>query len=234
MHRSIRVVALATTLLAAAPAAASAHVTLQPAEVPAGEFKRLDVRVPNERDDASTRKVEVKFPPGFIFVSHEPVRGWRTQVRMAKLDEPVEVFGEEQTEQVDTITFSTKGAGVRPGQFQDFGLSVGLPEKPGTTLTFRALQTYSSGEVVRWIGSPDADEPAPQVKLTAAAGPDAAAHGSDGAEEATTPAAAAGGAEDDGDSDALPIIALVAGGIGLLAGLAALAATRRSRGTAAA
>ena len=168
MNRIIRAAAIASIAAAAAPAVASGHVTLQPAEVPAGEFKRLDVRVPNERDDASTTKVRVKFPPGFIFVSHEAVAGWDAKVTMAKLATPVEVFGEKRTEQVDTVEFSTDGNGIAPGQFQDFGLSVGLPDKPGTTLTFRATQTYSSGEVVRWIGAPDADEPAPQVKLLAA------------------------------------------------------------------
>ena len=51
------------------PAAAGAHVTLQPTEAPAGGFARLDVRVPNERDDAATRKVAVQMPPGFASAS---------------------------------------------------------------------------------------------------------------------------------------------------------------------
>lgn len=230
MNRPIRIAVLAALALAGVPAAAPAHVTLQPDEVPAGDFKRLDVRVPNERDNASTKKVEVKFPLGFIFISHEPVAGWQTKVKMAKLDKPVEAFGEEHTEQVDTVTFTTKGSGIGPGEFQDFGLSVGLPDKPDTTLTFKSLQTYSNGEVVRWIGAPDADEPAPQVKLTAAAAEaDSAANGSDPAASATP---AAGDSGDDGGSDALAIVALVIGGLGLLAGIAGLATARRARGTA--
>jgi periplasmic copper chaperone A len=202
--------------------AASAHVTLQPQEVPAGAFKRLDVRVPNERDNASTKKVQVQFPPGFIFVSYEPVPGWTGKVAKEKLEKPIESHGEEHTEQVSTVTFSTKGEGIRPGQFRDFGLSVGLPDKPNTTLTFKALQTYSNGEVVRWIGPEDADEPAAQVKLTAAEGGRGA---SQPEEEAAAPAA--GG--DDGDSDTLPVIAIVVGALGLLAGLAGLGAARRAR-----
>jgi uncharacterized protein len=222
---------LAALALAGLPAAASAHVTLQPSEVPAGEFKRLDVRVPTERDDASTTKVEVKFPPGFIFVSYEPVAGWNAKVKMAKLDKPVEVFGEKHSEQVDTVTFSTEGKGIGPGQFQDFGLSVGLPDKPGTSLTFKALQTYSNGEVVRWIGAPDADEPAPQVKLTAAATEgDAAGHGADPAAEATPASSVTVNDEDDG-GDTLAVFALILGALGLLAGLAGLIAARRARGT---
>ena len=222
----MRIAIAAATCAAAllAPAAAGAHVTVQPDTAPAGGFTRLDVRVPNERDDASTTKVQVKFPPGFIFVSHEPVAGWSTRVAMAKLEQPVEAFGEQHSEQVDTITFTAQGDGIAPGQFQDFGLSVGLPDKPGTSLTFKALQTYSGGEVVRWIGAPDAEEPAPQVALTAAT-PKAAAHG------ANATASAAG--DEDGDGgETLAIVALIVGGLGLLAGLGGLLVARRSRALA--
>ena len=170
MRTTIAAAALVATLAVAS--AASAHVTLQPSEAPAGDFTRLDVRVPNERDDAGTTKVEVQFPPGFAFVSTEPVPGWTAKVTKRKLAKPIEVEGEKQTEEVNTVTWTGDGKTgiVKPGEFQDFGLSVGTPDKPGTKLTFKALQTYAGGEVVRWIGPPDADEPAPQVALTAGGG----------------------------------------------------------------
>ncbi len=223
----------AVLALAATPAAATAHVTLQPEEAPAGGFARLDVRVPNERDDASTKKVQVQFPPGFIFVSTEPVAGWTAKVKMRKLDKPVEAFGEQHSEEVDTITFATKGKGIAPGQFRDFGLSLGLPDKPESTLTFKALQTYSSGEVVRWIGAPDSEEPAPQVRLAAGAEQGAAAHGDReaGAQPAAAPAESGGGGGDEGGggSDTLAVIALIVGALGLIAGAAGLAAGRRTQ-----
>jgi uncharacterized protein YcnI len=132
MPRFIRRPAVGAALaLAVAAAPASAHVTLQPAEVPAGAFKRLDVRVPNERDDAATTKVQVQFPPGFIFLSHEPTAGWSTKVAMRTLDTPVEAFGEQHDEEVDTVTFTARDGGIGPGEFRDFGLSVGLPDKAG-------------------------------------------------------------------------------------------------------
>ncbi|HYH58013.1 MAG TPA: YcnI family protein [Thermoleophilaceae bacterium] len=230
MRKLSRTTMLAALALGILPALASAHVTLQPAEAPAGEFTRLDVRVPNERDDASTAKVQMKFPPGFIFISHEPVPGWDTQVKMVKLDEPVEVFGERQTERVDTVTFTAQGDGVQPGQFQDFGLSLRMPEEPGT-LTFKALQTYSSGEVVRWIGPPDAEEPAPQVELTAAADESAAEP-----TDPTAPAAAAvdddSGDDEEDDGNGLAVVALIVGGLGLALGLAGVLSARRARRTA--
>ena len=155
MRKTIAIACTAAAL--SAPAAAQAHVTLQPDEAPAGGFARLDVRVPNERDDAATTKVEVKFPPGFAEVSTEPLAGWTTKVTKTKLAKPVTTDeGDKITEQVDTITWTGSGQQGRigPGQFQDFGLSVALPDEAGKSLTFKALQTYSDGDVVRWIGPP--------------------------------------------------------------------------------
>lgn len=216
MNRTIAIAATVGTL--AFPAAAGAHVTLQPSEVPAGGFTRLDVRVPTERPDASTTKVEVQFPPGFTTVSTEPVPGWTAKVARVKLAKPqVNDEGEKITDRVDTVTWTAAGGqgGIGPGQFQDFGLSVAVPDKAGSSLTFKAVQTYSSGEVVRWIGPPDSEEPAPQVKLTAA----------EGEGGGTAPAAQqepASGGDDDGGSDTLSIIALIVGAAGLAAGIAAL------------
>jgi uncharacterized protein len=216
------IVGAVVAALVLAPAAA-AHVTLQPPEAPAGGFTRLDVRVPNERDNASTTKVVVQMPPGFLSVSTEPVPGWDSELTMRELDEPVEQFGEQVTEEVGRITFTGDGETgvIRPGEFQDFGLSLAVPEgRPGTMLTFKALQTYSNGEVVRWIGPPDSEEPAPQVALTAAEEEEAAAPA---AEEPAAPAAS----EEDDEGNGLAIAALVVGAAGLVAGLAALLMGRR-------
>ena len=216
-----------------APGAASAHVTLQPKEVAAGGFTRLDVRVPTESDDASTTKVSVKMPPGFIFASYEAYSGWKTKIVKRKLAEPVEAFGEQQTEEVDTITWTadSKADGIAPGQFKDFGLSVGVPEgKAGSQLKFPSTQTYSNGEVVRWIGAEDAEKPAPLVTLTAAEG----AHGGAAATEETAAETAAPPASqvsqedvDDKASKGLATGALIVGALGLIVGIAGFAASRR-------
>jgi uncharacterized protein YcnI len=216
------IVGAVVAALVLAPAAA-AHVTLQPPEAPAGGFTRFDVRVPNERDNASTTKVVVQMPPGFLSVNYEPVPGWNVELTMRDLDEPVEQFGEQVTEEVGRITFTADGeaSAIKPGQFQDFGLSGGVPEgRPGSMLTFKALQTYSNGEVVRWIGPPDSEEPAPQVELTAAEEEEAAAPA---AEEPAAPAAT----EEDDEGNGLAIAALIVGAAGLATGLAALFLSRR-------
>ena len=210
--------AVAATLAAALalPAAASAHVTLQPTTAPPGAFTRLDVRVPNERDDAGTVKVDVRLPSPSPFVSYEPRPGWKVTLKRSKLATPVEVEGFKVSEGVSQITWTGDGRQgiIRPGQFVDFGISLRMPDgKPGDELTFKALQTYQGGEVVRWIGPEDSDEPAPVVTL---------------AGSAPAAAAAAAPSKDDG-SDTLAIVALAAGLIGLAAGIAGLLAARRAR-----
>lgn len=226
-HRMMRralVGAAATTL--AVPVAASAHVTVQPRELPVGGFARMDVRVPNERDKADSTKVVVKIPPGFYNLNYEPKDGWKITVKKKKLDKPVEQFGEKVTEQVSQVTIASedKKKGIAPGEFLDFGLSGGpVPGKAGESLSFPALQTYSNGEVVRWIAKdPEAESPAAQIKLLPG---EEEAGGSDPNAASRTGTQAT----DEGDfaSKGLGIAALVVGGLGLLIGLAAFAASRR-------
>ena len=201
------------------PTAAQAHVTLQPSEQPAGEFVRADVRVPTE-GDSPTKKVEVQFPPGFLFASYQPVPGWKGKITTEKLAKPVpspEPGEPPIEEQVKQVSFTATDAGLAPGQFQDFGLSLLMPDKPGTTLTFKAIQTYANGDVVRWIGPPDSEEPAPQVDLTS------------GTQTPATSAATTSSKDDDDASKELGIAALVLGGLGLLVGAVALLTSRRRR-----
>ncbi len=224
MNRRTTIAVLAAAAACGLPSAAQAHVTLKPDHAPAGGFTRLDVRVPNEQDAAATTKVVVQMPPGFAGLSYESYPGWRVTVATRKLASPVKTDDGTLTEEVAKITFAATGKGIAPGQFKDFGLSLRLPERPaGTKLTFKALQTYSGGEVVRWIGAPGSDRPAPQVTLAAAA----PGHGAAAATAPAVAATATGDDDDDDGGDGLAIVALIVGGLGLLAGGAALVRARR-------
>jgi len=228
MQRRIAALAVAAGALAA-PAAAQAHVTVQPTSVPAGAETVLSVRVPNERDDASTVKVDVKLPPGFVSASWEAVPGWSVRAVKQKLSKPVQTDDGPIDEQVGEIVWTAAGrkAGIQPGEFRDFPLSVVIPGKAGETLTFKALQTYSNGSVVRWIGAPGADEPAPRVELTSATS--AAADPGTRRRANPGPAPAAAASSDSGSSDTLSIVALIVGVVGLLVAGVAVAMARGSR-----
>jgi uncharacterized protein len=204
----------------AAPAAAQAHVTVQPNTATAGSYMVESVRVPNERDDASTVKLDLQLPPGFAEVSYEARPGWSVKVGRAKLAKPVQTDDGPVTEEVRRITFTGHGAQGRigPGQFMDFPLSVQVPGRAGDKLTFKALQTYSNGEVVRWIGAPDSESPAPVLTVIGAPATDAAA---------PRPVAPASADAGGGASKGLGVTALVLGALGLIAGVAALGLRRR-------
>jgi uncharacterized protein YcnI len=231
-----RAVAVVVAIVALAlPAAASAHVTIQPNTAAAGGFTRVDVRVPNERDDSGTTEVRLQMPPGFAEVSYEPRPGWTVTTKKVKLDQPVKTDeGFEITEGVSEVTWKGDGKQgvIAPGQFVDFGLSLQMPDgKPGDKLTFKALQTYDDGEVVRWIGPEDAEEPAPTVTLTEAAD-HAGGHGaaaSSEPEETAAPAQNASASTSDDDGNGLAIAALIVGALALIAAVAALFVNRRSR-----
>ena len=157
-HEAHDLIILAVAVGARGPGLAQAHVTVQPESVPAGGFTRLDVRVPNERDDAATDKVEVEMPDGFLFVSYEPVQGWRRTSRPRSSTSGRGIRrGDHRAGLGRHLDRRRPDAAIQPGQFRDFGLSVGMPEEnvAGDTLTFPAIQTYDNGEVVRWIGEPD-------------------------------------------------------------------------------
>jgi uncharacterized protein YcnI len=230
MQRKTAVAAVAASALAA-PAAADAHVTLQPDTAAAGAFTVENVRVPNERDKASTVKVDVQLPHGFVFASYEPKIGWSVKVTKAKLAKPIQTDDGPIDEEVRRITFTGHGPNgkIGPGQFMDFPLSVQIPGKAGDKLTFKAIQTYSNGEVVRWIGAPDSETPAPIVTVSNAQG--------SARTSAATPAppASTGNSSNSNDgggaSKGLGVTALVLGALGLVAGLAAFGVRRRGLGT---
>ncbi|MFF5177759.1 YcnI family protein [Micromonospora sp. NPDC000316] len=222
--------AVATAVLGFA-GPASAHVTVNPKEATQGGYARVAFRVPNESDTASTVKLEVVLPENAPVgsVSTMPVPGWTVAVEKRKVDPPIEVHGSPITEAVSKLTWTATGdAGIKPGQFQEFPVSMGpLPQVE--SMVFKTLQTYSDGNISRWIDEPAAggeepDHPAPVLTLTPASAPSASA--------SAAPAASAVASDDDDDEGegaaiGLGVAGLVAGLAGLVLGGLAFARTRR-------
>ena len=224
--------------------AASAHVTIDTlGDVEQGSFAKLGVSVPNERDDASTIKVEVQMPTDhpLVFVSVQPKAGWEVETTTRTLETPVEAFGATFDTAVDAVTWTATGdTKIGPGQFEQFWISAGAMPTDVDVLEFPAVQTYDSGEIVRWIeptpeGGEEPEHPAPVVALVAA-GHDAATEEGAAEEDAAITETAADGASDgaatststdDDGTDALTIVALIAGVGGLGLGGAALVSSRR-------
>src|SRR5262245_52331008 len=130
MSVSARLLALLVGVFAlAAPAGAGAHVRLQPAEAPAGEYTVLDVNVPNESPNRATTKVELRFPPGFNYVLQQPVAGWSVEVKTAKLVKPITVEGQTIGDRISRVIWTAQndGAAIQPDQFQDFPIGLQVP-----------------------------------------------------------------------------------------------------------
>jgi uncharacterized protein YcnI len=173
---------------------------------------------------AETTKVEINLPADkpIASVSLKPLPGWTAQSETTKLATPIKSDDGEITEPVSKITWTAgPGAGIKPGQFEEFEVSLGpLPDTD--QIVFKALQSYSDGEVVRWIDEPTAGaepaHPAPVLTLTAASDPAAPA--------AASPAAQ--GEESGGNATAYGIAGILLGLAGLVA---ALLAYRRAAAT---
>jgi hypothetical protein len=89
--------------------------------------------------------------------------GWSARVLTKKLAKPVQTDDGLVTTRVDRIVFTGR---IAPEHFVQLPVAIVTPDvKAGTVLTFKVVQRYSNGKIVRWIGSPTADEPAPQVAV---------------------------------------------------------------------
>ncbi|MER6977539.1 YcnI family protein [Streptomyces carpinensis] len=231
LRRAGLVTALAAAGVLTAAGAASAHVTVHPDSYAKGATDGvLTFRVPNEEDSASTTKVQVFLPTDHPVLGTlvTPRDGWTAKVTTSKLKKPVKTDDGTITEAVSEITWT--GGKIGPGQYQDFDVAFGqLPDDVGQ-LTFKTLQTYSDGKVVRWIEEPQGGEepenPAPVLKLTAGGGEGTAAPSGD-----AKPAAASSTASSSDDSTArgLGIAGLVVGVLGLAAAVFAVVRTRSAR-----
>jgi periplasmic copper chaperone A len=213
-------VVVAMVGLLAAPA--SAHVSIVSyGEVQQGGFGTIGFNVPNERDDAGTVGLEVQMPADHpvAFVSVQPKPGWQVETTTRTLDQPIEAEGASINQVVDTIKWTATGdTQIGSGQFDQFWISAGPLPTDVDTLEFPALQTYDDGEVVRWIdptpaGGEEPEHPVPAVALVAPSGDDAADTESDSG---------------DSDGTTLAVIALIVGGLALIAAVGGFVVSRRS------
>jgi uncharacterized protein YcnI len=180
MKRTLFVVLAAGAALLLTATSALAHVTVNPPQATQGSYAKLAFRVPNERDGVNTTKVEVNFPVDhpIASVSVRPHPGWTYTVDRTKLTTPIKSDDGEISEAVTKITWT--GGAIKPGEFDEFEVSVGPLPDDVDSLTFKALQTYSDGQIVRWIdeaapGAAEPDHPAPVLTLTKATASDGAA-----------------------------------------------------------
>ncbi|MCU1622816.1 MAG: hypothetical protein JWL79_1661 [Frankiales bacterium] len=155
----------AAVILLALPAAA--HVTVHSGDAtPGGDDAEIVFRVPNE-EPAPTTKVEIALPADkpIAGVYAEAKTGWTFTVKSTKLATPIKTDDGDITTAVVDVVWTATAGGIPPGGYDDFTLAAGhLPETD--SITFKAVQTYKDGTVVRWIETgASAEHPAPVLML---------------------------------------------------------------------
>jgi uncharacterized protein YcnI len=235
LRRAGIVAVLASAAVLTAAGVASAHVTVHPESYAKGATDGvLAFRVPNEEASASTTEVQVFLPTDHpvLGVLVSPQDGWTAKVTSAKLKTPVKTDDGTITDAVSEITWT--GGRITPGHYEDFNVAFGQLPADTDQLTFKALQTYSDGKIVRWIeeagpGDAEPENPAPVLKLTATAAQDAGTGGA--AASAKSPGKpAASASASDSTARGLGIAGLVVGVLGLAAAVFALMRGRSPRG----
>jgi uncharacterized protein YcnI len=178
---------------------AGAHVTVHSSDAVQGGHAEIAFQVPTESDTASTVKLQVAFPTDtpIASVSVLPHPGWTYKVTKAPVAAPVpDGHGGQVTQAVSQIEWSAASpdTAVKPGEYEVFRVSAG-PLPKADRAVFKVLQTYSDGQVVRWIdepaveGAPEPEHPAAVLALTPAgstAGSEHAGHLAPAAATTTT------------------------------------------------
>jgi len=225
VRRFAIVLATAALALVAAAAPAWAHVKVEPESAPKGSDAVLAFVVPNEKDPQTTTKVVVQFPTDHPIAEAlvEPIPGWTAEAAQFTVTTPIPTDNGPVTSAVKDVTWTASdGKGIAADNFQEFRVSVGLPDD-ADSLSFPTTQTYSDGSTVNWVqvtpaGGPEPDDPVPVLTLTNATADTGAA----------TPAATSTVKKSDVDNaKTIAIVAIVVGALGFLFGIGGLARGRR-------
>ena len=152
-RRALRGLLVAASVVSAGallPASADAHVTVHPRSASHGAYERYVVRVPNEKDVATTR-VEIRFPAEVRISSFLDVAGWKLEVL---------------TDSAGKITGAVWTGNLPPKRFVEFPF-VAVNPKEGASVVWPAFQTYEGNQVVEWTGPEGSKTPASVTTLTA-------------------------------------------------------------------
>ena len=178
MRRVVRLlscVAGMSILFVVLASAASAHVTVSAADATQSGYTVLTFQVPTESEKASTVGVQVELPDTPLAqVLDRPQPGWTFSSVTKRLTTPISTDDGVVTQAISQVEWkASPGAGIKPGQFDQFVLSVG-PLPKADSMTFKVIQSYSDGSQVAWIEVPapgssaEPEHPAPVLKLSPA------------------------------------------------------------------
>lgn len=156
MRRAVSIGLLAAALLLGSVAVGSAHVAVEPSEVPAGASRTFAFSVPHGCEGEATTSVALRLPPTIVTADPRPASGWDLVVE----------------NEADGATIATWSGGSLPdGSVATFRVRLTTPDAPRTMLYIPVVQECEDGRY-RWIQIPGDGEsyeelatPAPRIAL---------------------------------------------------------------------
>jgi uncharacterized protein YcnI len=130
---------------------AFAHVVVKPAQSPTGSVETYTIQIPTEKK-VPTKKVALRIPKNAEFLGYRPVAGWSVTTT------------KDADGKVKTVTWSAKGKGIAPGEFQQFQFTA-LNPKTKTKLAWNAYQYYQDSSIVEWTGRQSSETPHSITKI---------------------------------------------------------------------
>src|SRR2546430_1639017 len=119
--------------------AASAHVTATINDGAAGSYFQTSFRVPHGCGGSATVAIRVKIPEGVIAVKPQSKPGWTLEIKRRALPQPIDAgHGVKIVDTVDEVIW--RGGPLEDAYYDDFGLTMKLPDTAGQTLWFPLVQ----------------------------------------------------------------------------------------------
>jgi len=150
-QRAQRTIAATIAFVLAVPALGLAHAVVFPRASTPGAYERYLLRVPNERNVATTR-VEMRFPLDVKVISFADVQGWQIEI---------------QRDSASRIVGAVWTGSLAPERFVEFPFVAVNPKTPAQ-IQWPAFQTYADGQRVEWTGAEDSKSPASVTTIAAA------------------------------------------------------------------
>ncbi len=159
---------IATSLCTALACAASAHVTLEQPEAPAGSSYKAVLKVGHGCDGSATTRISVALPAGFRGAKPTPKAGWLLEVKREQLSAPYESHGRQISDEVVEVSWTAKSSEfyLQDAWYDEFIIRGGLPATAGA-LWFKVSQTCVKGESL-WMDIPASGDSAKGLKMPAA------------------------------------------------------------------
>ncbi|WP_244564785.1 YcnI family protein [Rhizobium sullae] len=143
-------------LCLAGAASASAHVTLEKAEAPAGKAYKAILRVGHGCDGKPTTKFRVQIPEGILSVKPMPKAGWTIEKATGKYAKADPLYGKPVAEGITELVWS--GGSLADDEYDEFIFRgvVANELAAGTKVYLPVVQECTDGAAERWIDIPAA------------------------------------------------------------------------------